>query len=312
MSTDQTVTAAFSTTLGIALNIPGISITTTGNALWTPQASFTHDGVSAAQSGDISDSQTSSMQFSVTGPGTLSYWWKVSSESNYDYLKFYIDDVVQGSGISGTVDWTQISNISIPSGTHTLRWTYSKDVSVSNGSDAGWVDEIFMERTLEVALDGLGTGNVTSSPSGISCSSGICAVNYNLGALVSLLATPSGASTFGTWTGCATSSGTTCEIVMDDSKRVTATFNSPNKVKILNGSSYPTIADAYTAATSGAKIQLAQDTFIEDLSLNINKDVTISGGWYADFHDVTGLPSYLQGLLTIASGSLTVENLIVK
>ncbi len=312
--TDNTsVTATFATTtLGEALNIPGITITTSSNANWFPESSTSHDGISAAQSGDISDSQSSFMEFTVHGPGLLSFWWKVSSESGWDFLKFYIDGVPQNIDISGDVDWTQVSGINIPSGSHTLRWTYSKDGSASNGSDAGWVDEIFMEHTLDVFIDGAGSGNVASSPSGINCSSGGCAVNYNLGTLVTLMATPSGSSTFGGWSGCTTPVGTICNIIMNERKSVTATFNAPNKVKILNGSSYATIADAYAAANAGATIMLAQDTFNSDLTLDLNKAVTLSGGWYPDFHGLTGLYSYLQGVLTIANGSLTVENLIVK
>ena len=313
--TDNTsVTATFATTtLGEALNIPGINVTTSGNANWFPETASSHDGSSAAQSGDISDNQTSSIQFTVTGPGTLSFWWKVSSEFNWDFLKFYIDGVSQNSGISGNVDWTQVSGINIPSGSHTLRWTYSKDGSVSNGSDAGWVDEIYMLQTLEVWIEGAGSGSVLINPYAITCStSGGCATNYNLGTLTTLLATPSGPSTFGGWSGCTSASGTTCNVTMDERKSITATFNAPNKVKILNGASYATIADAYTAANAGAAIMLAQDTFIENLSLGLNKAVILSGGWYPDFHGLTGLYSYLQGVLTIANGSMTVENLTIR
>jgi len=30
----------------------------------------------------------------------------------------------------------------VPAGQHTLEWSYNKDVSVSNGSDAAWIDDI--------------------------------------------------------------------------------------------------------------------------------------------------------------------------
>ena len=38
--------------------------------------------------------------------GYLSFWWKVSSEANFDFLRFYVDGVEQGAapGISGTVE----------------------------------------------------------------------------------------------------------------------------------------------------------------------------------------------------------------
>lgn len=47
--------------------------------------------MSAAQSGAIDDSQESWIATEVTGPGTLTFWWKVSSESGYDWLRFYLD-----------------------------------------------------------------------------------------------------------------------------------------------------------------------------------------------------------------------------
>ena len=33
-------------------------------------------------------------------------------------------------------------------GTHTLRWTYNKDVTVSNGLDAAWIDDIVLPTSL--------------------------------------------------------------------------------------------------------------------------------------------------------------------
>jgi len=36
----------------------------------------------------------------------------------------------------------QIETISIPAGTHTLLWRYSKDGSGSAGSDAAWIDGV--------------------------------------------------------------------------------------------------------------------------------------------------------------------------
>src|SRR5205807_5563602 len=38
-------------------------------------------------------------------------------------------------------DWEQVS-YEIPTGQHTFRWIYSKDATVSQGADAGWVDQI--------------------------------------------------------------------------------------------------------------------------------------------------------------------------
>ena len=81
------------------------------------------------------------MQTTITGPGTLSYWWKVSSESGYDFLEFYLDGVLQRGRISGEVNWQQVS-INIPVGSHSVKWCYKKDGATSSGQDAGWVDEV--------------------------------------------------------------------------------------------------------------------------------------------------------------------------
>jgi hypothetical protein len=105
------------------------------------------DGVDAVRSGAIGDSGVSSLETSVTGPASVSFYWKVSSETNYDFLRVYVDDVDQGGGISGSVDWVQ-RTLTIPAGSHTLRWTYSKDVSLAIGSDAGYVDQLVVQSTL--------------------------------------------------------------------------------------------------------------------------------------------------------------------
>lgn len=138
-----TLTIAPVLTLADALDTAGLTWTTGGASNWTPQTVTTHDGQDAAESGSLGDSQLSYIETTVTGPGTLSFWWKVSSEGNYDFLRFTSDGAEQEgiAGISGTVNWQQQS-ASIPAGTHTLRWQFSKDGSVSAGSDAGWVDEV--------------------------------------------------------------------------------------------------------------------------------------------------------------------------
>ncbi|NOS71275.1 MAG: hypothetical protein HOP33_15250 [Verrucomicrobia bacterium] len=110
---------------------------------WFAQNGETHDGEVAAQSGVIANNQQSDLQTTITGPGTLRFWWKVSSEEGFDFLHFYLDKTATPLvSISGEADWEQ-KTFAIPTGVHTLRWTYVKDVSVSAGRDAGWLDEVF-------------------------------------------------------------------------------------------------------------------------------------------------------------------------
>jgi hypothetical protein len=97
--------------------------------------------VDAAQSGVIGDNQQVWLETTVVGPTTVGFWWKVSSEAGCDVLSFYVDGVDQGQSISGNVDW-QPNTFTLPAGTHTLNWSYSKDGSVATGSDCGWVDQV--------------------------------------------------------------------------------------------------------------------------------------------------------------------------
>ena len=80
------------------------------------------------------------METTVLGPGTLSFWWKVSSQANLDILSFSLNDTVL-TNISGEVNWQQ-RTYDLPAGDQVLRWTYSKDAVGTNGQDTAWVDQV--------------------------------------------------------------------------------------------------------------------------------------------------------------------------
>jgi hypothetical protein len=107
---------------------------------WYGQTNISHDGVAAAQTFFLADGSQTTLRTTVTGPGTLSFWWKVSSETNADVLSFGYGgtNVVQ---ISGEAGWEQHTYF-LPPGSQNLLWTYAKDASGSAGQDAAWVDEV--------------------------------------------------------------------------------------------------------------------------------------------------------------------------
>lgn len=72
--------------------------------------------------------------------GTLLFWWRVSSEKDWDYLKFYIDGILIDK-ISGETGWEEVKH-DLEIGEHIIKFTYSKDYSGESGADAGWVDGI--------------------------------------------------------------------------------------------------------------------------------------------------------------------------
>jgi hypothetical protein len=109
-------------------------------ARWFGQTAVSHDGVDAGRSGEIADGQSSELTTQVSGPGTLSFWWKVSSEADHDFLRFSVDGVLQDR-ISGSV-WFAKKAFNLGSGTHTLKWKYSKDALGNSGTDCAWLDEV--------------------------------------------------------------------------------------------------------------------------------------------------------------------------
>ena len=93
------------------------------------------------RSGAISDNQSTWVEIDVTNaPCLVSFSWKTSSESGYDLLHCYLDGNEMLSPISGIMEnWATVSIAVAESGTHTIRFEYAKDSSVSNGEDCGWV-----------------------------------------------------------------------------------------------------------------------------------------------------------------------------
>ena len=120
--------------------IPG-DFENSGDAYWYRDNTVAYEGAYSLKSGDISDNQNTTVQFTRTvSSGTFSFYYKVSSEQNYDFLKFYIDGVEKGSW-SDEIDWTQAS-FTVSAGSHTFKWEYTKDESQSEGSDCAWIDNI--------------------------------------------------------------------------------------------------------------------------------------------------------------------------
>jgi hypothetical protein len=113
---------------------------TIGTPAWFGQTTFSHDGTDAGQSGPIGHGAAVTAENQITGPGTLSFWWKVSSETNKDFLKFFVDGVQQ-TRISGEVDWQELS-YTFPAGIFSCKWTYSKNGEGTAGNDRGWLDQV--------------------------------------------------------------------------------------------------------------------------------------------------------------------------
>ena len=113
-----------------------------GSGDWAVASDESYRGLYSAKSGVVSDDESSDLILTVdtTGYSMISFACKVSSEEDYDYLKFYIDGKRQDS-FSGEMGWTT-NSYSLTPGIHTFKWTYVKDSSISEGSDCAWIDDI--------------------------------------------------------------------------------------------------------------------------------------------------------------------------
>ena len=127
--------------LADAVDAEGISVFS-NPVEWFRQTAVTFDGVDAARSGAIGDGESTVMTVEVSGPDQLGFAWRVSSEPGYDFLRVSVDGVLQAE-ISGEQGWAS-QFVDIPEGNHTVTWEYIKDGSLSDGLDAGFVDDVFL------------------------------------------------------------------------------------------------------------------------------------------------------------------------
>ncbi len=176
-----------------------------GDNPWIISDDLPYEGFYCGKSGDISDNQES--QLSITTvfneADLLTFWYKVDSEANYDFFRFYIDGIEQGEW-SGQEPWTQYSG-EVDAGEHTFLWSYEKDSSVSIGQDAAFLDYVdFPEHAIAgpptIELDS-SFFEVTLGPEGnesqtlVVSNTGNSALNYT----ISLLDAGKGEASIPSW-----------------------------------------------------------------------------------------------------------------
>ena len=153
----------------------------------------------------------------------MSFRWKVSSELDNDFLALQIDgvDVPEVAPISGDVDWTAVTDVPIPAGSHTLSWVYRKNATLADGADSAWVDTVtFLAEQLPVidseASVGGTVGNsftykITASniPSSFSVTDGALPPGLKLNAATGkITGVPAVAGTFNATVGATNNLGT--------------------------------------------------------------------------------------------------------
>ena len=140
-----------------------------GNQPWSITNVNPFEGIYSAKSGAIASNQESDLilQMDVTTADSISFYLKTSSESGYDFLKFFLDGASIGQW-AGETPWTRVS-FPVPAGNHTFKWEYMKDGNVVSGSDCAWIDWVVFPATAPSAASVTGTvtyANTAHTPLG--------------------------------------------------------------------------------------------------------------------------------------------------
>jgi hypothetical protein len=111
------------------------------DASWTIASRQKYSGAYSARAGEIDHRESTTLKVTLDcASGNITFYCKVSSESDEDYFKFYIDGVRMGRW-SGRKDWFLLS-FGVTAGTRTFEWTYSKNGRRDRGDDTVWIDDI--------------------------------------------------------------------------------------------------------------------------------------------------------------------------
>ena len=122
--------------------------TNSSDVPWTMKNSNAHAGSWCIESGDIGNNEFSQVSngFDVYEDGIITFYYKVSSENSWDFLKFSINGINQDSW-SGEVVWTQ-ATYPVSAGPNVFTWSYVKDGASDDGSDCAWLDDIVFPESI--------------------------------------------------------------------------------------------------------------------------------------------------------------------
>ena len=159
---------------------------------------------------------------------------------------------------------------------------------------------------LNLGVSGAGSGRFDFS-TGDSCT-GSCSKTFIGGSSISITPQLNAGSVLNGWTGCDQVVGTTCTVTMNGARNVSASLGLAISI---GGRLYAGFQDAYNSMSSGEQARVQIYDFVGDLICNRAVAVRVSGGYDKNFSSPTGMSS-MQGVLTVASGSVIVENLVIK
>lgn len=145
------------------------------NYAWFIDSTHANSGLNSMRSyNNLPDEKKSSLKMNITNEvsSTLSFYYMVSSEKDYDKFICYVDGepVLTKSGGYGNlyqpIGWTKFS-FDLPGGEHEIVFSYEKDYSTKDGEDCAWIDDVCLvsgNDTLLFGLEDLREDNIVMYP----------------------------------------------------------------------------------------------------------------------------------------------------
>jgi Concanavalin A-like lectin/glucanases superfamily len=128
-----------------ALGTTGLNWDTSGDTSWFVESTNTFNELpAAAQSGSVTNDQSSTITLTVNGPGTLTFEWSTHDDCNNFYCEYDIDgqpDYTYLNDIECSQPWVLNGPYTIPAGQHILTWTAYADGD-TDPTEAAFLDQV--------------------------------------------------------------------------------------------------------------------------------------------------------------------------
>lgn len=158
--------------LAVALDNEDFVWDSGGDSPWFAQTAEHSDGVDGGSSGVVASGGENWVGAIVTGPGTMSFLWRLQAPAGSGSLVLSLDGEEKGR-VDASTDWTD-HEVYVPAGSHVVRWTYSRSILPDPapdplpGPEGAWLDEVAFEPatapTVESgAVTGVSGGGATVS-----------------------------------------------------------------------------------------------------------------------------------------------------
>ncbi len=129
--------------IGVGLDAESFTWVTSGTYPWQRVTDNSYDSVDSVRSCEMSGSTTSWMKTTVTGPGNLSFKFRIRTYGGT--FKVLCDEtaLLERSSVIGYGSWESSSSLSIPTGTHDIKFQYTHpSQGFASGGNGVWIDNL--------------------------------------------------------------------------------------------------------------------------------------------------------------------------